>query len=103
MNDKAREPFLSHPTRRTFLGRTSLGLGSIALASLLDPKLLLGAPEDDRRPFPWQSHGVIDPFHVRPRVRRVIFLYMSGGPSQFETFDFKPMLERLDGQAMPES
>jgi hypothetical protein len=46
---------------------------------------------------------VVDPLHVRPKVRRVIFLYMSGGPSQFETFDNKPELARLDGEPMPES
>jgi hypothetical protein len=38
-----------------------------------------------------------------PRVKRVIFLYMSGGPSQFETFDYKPKLAELGGQPMPES
>src|SRR5437764_7339588 len=95
----------SSRTRRAFLGRTSLGLGSVALAALLDPKLLAGTPGagDGARARPWRSHGVVDPFHVRPRAKRVIFLYMSGGPSQFETFDYKPMLARLDGAPMPES
>jgi len=87
--------------RRTFLGRSSIGLGSIALASLLDPKLLAGTPATAG--LSWRSHGLIDGFHVRPRARRVIFLYMSGGPSQFETFDHKPRLVALDGEPMPES
>lgn len=78
-------------TRRTFLGRATGGLGSLALASLLDPSLL-GA-----------SSGVVQPLHLPPRVKRVIFLYMAGGPSQFETFDRKPMLAKLHGQPMPES
>lgn len=99
MND--REPTIPTQTRRSFLGRSSLGLGSIALASLLDPKLLAGTPATSE--LPWRSRGVIDPFHVRPRVKRVIFLYMSGGPSQFETFDHKPQLTALDGKPMPES
>src|SRR4051794_12052747 len=101
MNDLANEQTLR--TRRAFLGRTSVGLGSIALASLVDPKLFAGTPAANDLRDPWRSRGMIDPFHVRPRVKRVIFLYMSGGPSQFETFDYKPELARLDGQPMPES
>jgi hypothetical protein len=84
-------------TRRAFLGRSSVGLGALALASLLDPGLLRAAPEEGR----WR--GVVRPLHFPARVKRVIFLYMSGGPSQFETFDPKPALARLDGQPMPES
>jgi hypothetical protein len=102
MDDFARDPLRQAQTRRAFLGRTSIGLGSIALASLLDPKLLAGTPGSDDR-LPWHSHGTVDPFHVRPKAKRVIFLYMSGGPSQFETFDHKPTLAKLDGRAMPES
>src|SRR5205823_11541964 len=99
MNDH--EHGLSTLNRRAFLGRTSIGLGSIALASLLDPKLLAGSPQGETPS--WRSHGMIDRFHVRPRAQRVIFLYMSGGPSQFETFDHKPGLAALDGRPMPES
>jgi uncharacterized protein (DUF1501 family) len=84
-------------SRRAFLGRTSVRLGALALASLLDPSLLHAAPESER----WR--GVARPLHLPARARRIIFLYMSGGPSQFETFDPKPALARLDGQPMPES
>jgi hypothetical protein len=69
-------------TRRAFLGSASAGIGSMALASLLNPALA-AAP--------------------RARVRRVIFLYMSGGPSQFESFDEKPGLAAMNGRPMPES
>jgi hypothetical protein len=41
--------------------------------------------------------------HFKPKAKRVIYLYMSGGPSQFESFDYKPMLEKLDGKPMPAS
>src|SRR5690606_37801839 len=41
--------------------------------------------------------------HFPPQVKRVIFLYMSGGPSHLETFDYKPKLAEIDGQPMPES
>jgi len=84
-------------TRRTFLGRGMLGLGSLALGSLLDPRAVAAAP----RPARWT--GVVDPPHVVPRAKRVIHLYMAGGPSQFETFDPKPKLAEMDGQPMPES
>src|SRR5437879_5579990 len=79
--------------RRAFLKDTACGLGSLALASLLDPSLLRAAP----------SRGVVQPRHVAPKVTRVIFLYMAGGPSHLETFDYKPQLARMDGQPMPDS
>ncbi len=83
--------------RRTFLRRT--GIGSIALASLLDPSRnsAASAAREDR----WQ--GVISPTHYAPRVKRVIHLCMAGGPSHLETFDYKPELAKHDGQPMPES
>ncbi|MGE3819937.1 MAG: DUF1501 domain-containing protein, partial [Isosphaeraceae bacterium] len=87
---------LSAMNRRTFLSRSSVGIGSVALASLLDPRLMAGEAS-------WRSRGLMKSFDVTPRVKRVIYLYMSGGPSQFETFDFKPALAKLDGQPMPES
>jgi hypothetical protein len=86
-------PTMLHPGRRAFLKDTACGLGSVALATLLDPSLLRAAP----------SRGVVEPRHVVPKVKRVIFLYMAGGPSHLETFDFKPKLAEMDGQAMPES
>lgn len=85
-----------HESRRTFLSQTALGLGSVALSTLLErdtPVRAAGAP----------LAGVPVGPHFSPRVKRVIFLYMSGGPSQFETFDHKPKLDELDGQPMPES
>jgi hypothetical protein len=86
-------PTMLHPARRAFLKDTGCGLGSVALAALLDPSLLRAAP----------SRGVVEPRHVVPKVKRVIFLYMAGGPSHLETFDHKPKLADLDGQPMPES
>lgn len=73
--------------RRTFLRRT--GIGSIALASLLDPRVAEAAdPQTSVQ-------------HHPPRVKRVIHLCMAGGPSHLETFDYKPELAARDGQAMP--
>src|SRR5262245_50464558 len=88
-------------TRRAFLGQTSVGLGSLALAWLLDSRLLQAAPEGNAGADHWR--GAVHPLHHPARVKRVIWLYMSGGPSHLETFDHKPTLTRIDGQPMPES
>lgn len=79
--------------RRTFLKTTGISLGSLALESLLQRE---AAAQGDYR-------GLSDLPHHPPRAKRVIFLYMSGGPSHLETFDYKPELDRLHGQPMPES
>ncbi|MBM3813681.1 MAG: DUF1501 domain-containing protein [Acidimicrobiia bacterium] len=74
--------------RRTFLDRGIAGLGLLGLNSLL------GAER-------WR--GVVNPPHLKPRAKRVIFLYQAGGPSHLETFDFKPKLAEMHGKPMPES
>lgn len=79
--------------RRSFLGRSSLGLGSLALAHLLPQ----AARAEDNRP------GVAGLPHFPPRAKRVIFLCMAGGPSHLETFDYKPVLAARHLQRMPES
>ena len=91
-------------TRRAFLGRSGAGMGILALASLLKPELLEGAEggvasktATDR----WS--GVVHPLDFPQRVKRVIYLYMAGGPSHLETLDFKPKLAQMHGQPMPES
>jgi len=48
-------------------------------------------------------NGLVSPRHVAPKAKRVIFLYMAGGPSHLETFDYRPQLAKLHGQPMPES
>ncbi|HVT27232.1 MAG TPA: DUF1501 domain-containing protein [Lacipirellulaceae bacterium] len=90
--------------RRTFLGRTSLGLGSVALAGLLQPQLLAAATKM-AGPLrgPQRYHGVVNPLHFPQKAKRVIFLCMAGGPSQFETFDYKPKLAEMHGKPVPES
>jgi len=88
--------FATRVARRTFFAQTGVSLGSIALASLMQPRLFAGPADPAVR-------GVVHPLHHPSKVKRVIFLYMSGGPSQFETFDHKPKLAELDGKPMPES
>src|SRR5262245_26521469 len=90
-------------TRRDFLARAANGFGSLALSYLLsrDAKAMnAGDAEKDRKLFnplaPKQPH-------FTPKAKAVIFLYMVGGPSQMETFDPKPTLDKLHGQQMPPS
>src|SRR5579875_409294 len=85
--------------RRTFLSEAGIGLGAAALSVLLGRDLAATAPAEKRR----LMRGLPGLPHFPPRVKRVIFLYMAGGPSHLETFDYKPELERLDGKPMPES
>jgi hypothetical protein len=96
------DPFTLQLSRRAFLGRSSAGMGMLALASLLNPGLLrasgsTGKPATDR----WQ--GVVQPLHFPARAKRVIYLYMAGGPSHLETFDYRPKLAEMHGKPMPES
>src|SRR5207249_9488597 len=79
----------------------SVGLGSLALASLLDLDLSKAALPQRARSESWR--GVVNPRHQPAQVKRVIWLYMAGGPSHLETFDYKPELARMDGRPMPES
>jgi hypothetical protein len=85
-------------SRRYFLKKAGLGLGSIALASIMNPQKLFAKPK--------LSHslgGVLGTPHYIPKVKRVIYLFQSGGPSQFELFDHKPLLEKMHGEELPPS
>lgn len=85
--------------RRCFLGQTAGGLGAVALSNLMQSELpAFGAASSAAN-----APGVSGFPQFAPKVRRVIYLYMSGGPSQFETFDYKPKLVEMDGKPMPES
>ncbi len=86
--------------RRTFLMQSSLGLGSLALGTLLHNDSLRA---DSSVRTPGIPPGVDGLPHFPPQAKRVIFLCMAGGPSHLETFDYKPKLAELDGQPMPES
>ena len=84
--------------RRTFLQQSAYGLGGMAFALLANR---LGAAGGASRPVGWS--GALREAHFPVRAKRVIFLCMAGGPSQFETFDWKPKLKELHGQPFPES
>src|SRR5688572_15714532 len=75
-----------------------MGLGGIALASLAGSPRLIAAPE-----IP-QERGVLGgTLHFPARAKRVIYLFMAGGPSQMETFDYKPVLNQRNGEQLPDS
>src|SRR3954469_22585239 len=79
-------------TRRHFFSDCGIGLGSLALASLLDSRAATTA--DPLAPKPG---------HFPAKAKNVIFLFMAGGPSQLELFDYKPKLVELNGQSIPDS
>jgi hypothetical protein len=85
-------------TRREFLGKSTRGIGTMALASIMNSgEANAAAYVGDQ----WK--GITNPTHFAPKAKRIIYLYMAGGPSHLETFDHKPELARLDGTTMPES
>ncbi|MEE8117471.1 MAG: DUF1501 domain-containing protein [Gemmatimonadales bacterium] len=91
--------------RRTFLSTSGVGLGSLALSTLLGAD---APPESARLPLRRKNgapeyRGLPGLPHHTPKVKRVIFLCMAGGPSHLETFDYKPALAKLNGQPMPTS
>ena len=83
--------------RRTFLGHGASALGAAALSSLLSPAGAAASGGDPSRP------GLLRPLHFPAKAKQVIFLYMAGGPSHLETFDYKPKLAELGGKPMPAS
>jgi hypothetical protein len=95
MHPKTRTPhFPVAASRRDFLRQAGGGFGALAATWLLRQDRALG--------------GAVDPMaakesHFAPKVRRVIYLFMHGGPSHLETFDPKPDLQRLAGQPLPAS
>ncbi|QDU79785.1 hypothetical protein Pla110_14990 [Polystyrenella longa] len=81
-------------TRRHFLGRASTGLGAAALGSLLQSTTAQAT----------EPHGgVMSDYHHAPKAKRIIYLFMSGGPSQLDLYDYKPVLNERNGEDLPES
>ncbi|MFT5324489.1 MAG: hypothetical protein ACI8P0_002351, partial [Planctomycetaceae bacterium] len=84
--------------RRHFFSRTSTGLGTLGLASVMNPGLFANdAPSRN------SIGGLTDLPHYRPKVNRVIYLFQSGGPSQLDLYDEKPELIKRFGEEVPKS
>jgi hypothetical protein len=84
-------------TRRHFFGRTATGIGAAALGSLLNPRLFAPLARSDA------SATTLGNTHFAPSARRVIYLFMAGGPSQMDLLDYKPALENYHETELPES
>ncbi len=78
-------------SRRDFLKKTSLGIGALTLAGLVDPGLYARHTLTDKTP------------HFTPKAKHIIYLFQSGGPSQQDLFDYKPLLNQLNGEEIPDS
>ncbi len=81
-------------TRRRFLSRLGMGVGGVALGSLLIPDLFSGSAEET------VVQGLP---HFAPKAKRIIYLFQNGAPSQLDLFDYKPMLQKMHGQELPAS
>jgi hypothetical protein len=97
MNATNRQLALRDITRRHFFSRCGIGIGSMALASLLAERGFAVPQATVRNPLQPK------PPHFAAKAKSVIFLFMAGGPSQLDLFEHKPELTRLNGQPIPES
>src|SRR5215212_6803601 len=89
--------FLEHGlniNRRKFLSRLSLGIGGVALGSLLIPDLFSSSEKEA---------AITGLPHFAPKAKRIIYLFQNGAPSQLDLFDYKPMLQQMQGQDLPAS
>src|ERR1700693_5295753 len=99
---------LQNSDRRAFLAHGGIGLGATALWSLLT-QMVQGDDREHRGLTPPAQNkidplkGVLDKPHHPPKAKRIIYLFMSGGPSQLDLFDYKPLLNEKNGQDLPES
>jgi len=80
--------------RRQFLNRFGAGLGGAALADLLAA---------DATAAPTAERGILGATHFAPKAKRIIYLFMSGAPSQLDLFDYKPLLNQRHGEQLPDS
>jgi len=83
-------------TRRHFFGKAAVGIGGLALGSLLNDRLFAGGASALNALAPKQPH-------FPAKAKRVVYLHMAGSPSQLDLFDYKPKLNELNGQPCPES
>lgn len=89
------QSFQHFQSRRDFLTKSALGLGALGLSTLLNP---MAAQVGDSG----GGYGDILP-HFAPKVKRVIYLFQSGAPSQIDLFDHKPLLQKMYGEELPAS
>ena len=93
--DNQEKLFRLNVTRRHFLTKAGLGIGSAALGTMLFKDQLFGTNEATSIPL-----GVAQ---FAPKAKRIIYLFQNGAPSQLETFDYKPLLNKMHGEELPAS
>lgn len=109
-NNKDLQEIERQMNRRNFLTKTTMGLGAIALGSLLNADKAfavvnngtLDTSSADRLLKSFNNSRLGLPHHL-PKAKRIVYLFQSGGPSQFEMWDYKPKLKNLFGQDLPDS
>lgn len=89
--------------RRRFLTRTSLGIGSLALGSLMGIEKIFAGDSLTAPPSLESIPSNLRLPHFMPKAKRIIYLFQSGGPSQLDLYDYKPKLVDLHGQELPDS
>ena len=94
MNDTVTQSLADTFNRRSFLSKATLGLGSIALGTMLPQQLL-------SKSAPTERELTVPP--IMPKARRIVYMCQSGGPSQLELFDYKPYLKTMHGKDLPAS
>ena len=99
---KTANDHIKYLARRDFLKQGTLGIGSLALSHLLSKDLLAASNKYPGSSSQHLASSIRNPvLHHPPRAKNVIFLHMVGGPSQMDTFDPKPALDKWDGQSLP--
>jgi uncharacterized protein DUF1501 len=96
-------------SRRNFLTKSSMGIGALALGSLLHTDKVWGSVKESVNPS--NAEAVLASYnknrlglpHHLPKAKRIVYLFQSGGPSQLDMFDYKPKLKQMFGKDLPES
>jgi len=90
------EEYIKQETRRQFFSKMSMGLGGAALASLL------GSETVQAEGVPMGGHGALGAPNFAPKAKRVIYLFMSGAPSQHDMYDYKPYMKIWHNKDLPD-
>ena len=91
-----------HSTRREFFGKTAMGLGTAALASLMSQTGLANSVDRPENVETKRVGGLPDLPHFRPKAKRVIAMLQNGAPSHVDLFDWKPQLAEMHGKPVPD-
>jgi hypothetical protein len=97
--DQYYSKIIQQDSRRDFLKKTAMGMGSLALSNLMNPLSSIAGGKS----IVDGNNGILGATHFPAKAKRVIYLFQSGGPSQLESFDYKPSLDKWHGVEIPDS